>query len=143
MRLLFHLFLPVVLVAAPVPKSLQAKKTDAHLLAGRWVGVSLDGKPTTDWSLWVGEGTMSMGSGGTPADPAVAGPVVLNDDASPRQLDITWKGSNTPQVYIYKLDGDTLTMCHDQPNKPRPAEFAGGNGKCLFVFQRATEMIDK
>jgi uncharacterized protein (TIGR03067 family) len=124
------------LAAAPVPKAVK-KTDDATLMRGRWECVTLDsgGGPRPDKRfLLVGDGTMSM-TNDAPSD-AAAGPLKLDAEQSPKQFDVTWKHWNTPQKYIYQLDGDTLTMCHAQDGQPRPAEFKGGNGAHCFVFKR-------
>lgn len=124
------------LLAAPVPKQVK-KASDADLMRGRWESVSLDSgsgpKPDKRFLL-VGDGTMSM-TNDAPSD-ATAGPLKLDPDQSPKHLDVTWKGWGKAQLYIYTLDGDTLTMCHAQDNQPRPTEFKGGNGAHCFVFKR-------
>lgn len=129
-----------MLVAAPVPKAVK-KTDDATLLLGRWEGVSLDtgsGPQPDKRFLLVGDGTMSM-TNDTPSND-MAGPLKLNQDTSPKQFDVTWKGWTTAQKYIYELDGDTLTMCHAQDNQPRPTELKGSkDGVCCFVFRRMKE----
>lgn len=128
------------LVAAPVPKAVK-KADDATLMLGKWECVSLDtgsGQQPDKRFLLVGDGTMSM-TNDAPSD-AAAGPLKLNQDTSPKQFDVTWKGWTTPQRYIYQLDGDTLTICHGQDNQPRPTEFKGSReGACCFVFKRMKE----
>jgi uncharacterized protein (TIGR03067 family) len=37
---------------------------------------------------------------------------------------------------IYKIDGDTLTICASNDDKKRPTEFAGGKGVILVVLKR-------
>lgn len=131
------LFAVGLAVAAPVPKSL--KQTDAQSLDGRWECVSVDGGsgPGPDKRfLLVKDGKMDM-SEHPPVTPE--GSFTLDTTKEPRQLDVTWKGWTQAQRYIYKLDGDTLTLCHAQDNQPRPAEFKGGGGAFCFVFKRVKE----
>jgi hypothetical protein len=80
------------LVAAPVPKAVK-KADDATLLLGKWECASLDtgsGQQPDKRFLLVGDGTMSM-TNDAPSD-AAAGPLKLNQDTSPKQFDVTWKG---------------------------------------------------
>jgi uncharacterized protein (TIGR03067 family) len=65
----------------------------------------------------------------------------LDPSASPRaiDLDVTAGPDKDRKVLgIYKLEGDTLTVCVPEPGKARPKEFASkeGSGHLLFVFQR-------
>src|SRR4030095_10995451 len=60
----------------------------------------------------------------------------LSYTRSRKQFDVAWKNKPGAQQYIYKLDGDTLTICHAQPDQPRPTEFKGGKGQHCWVFTR-------
>ncbi len=128
--------------AAPVPKSLK-KKSDAELLEGRWVGVTLDGGqgPKADAMWWkvIQDGKMSSGNGTPERPPDTL--FTLDESQSPKHMDVTWKTVKEPLPYIYKLEGDTLTVCHAQPGRPRPTEFKGGGpgGQYCLVFKRVKE----
>jgi uncharacterized protein (TIGR03067 family) len=125
------------LLSAPVPKAVK-KRTDAEAMAGRWKGVSFNGQGNTEWSLVVADGKITINDAGTA--PAAA-PFALDESHSPKHLDISWKGWPNPQLYIYLIDGDTLTLCHAQPGQPRPTVFDGGgtDGRYCFVFERVKD----
>lgn len=74
------------------------------------------------------------------------GEVKLDEKASPKTCDwINFKrqdGSDAePNLGIYKIDGDTLTVCNGGPNNPRPTEFKDGdNGPPnLLVLERVKD----
>jgi uncharacterized protein (TIGR03067 family) len=71
------------------------------------------------------------------------GVVKLNETTSPRQVDwINFTSADQqefPQIPgIYKLDGDTFTVCNGGMNGTRPKEFKAGDGVLseVVVFQR-------
>jgi len=138
MRSAVALLFAVSVSAAPVPKALQ-QKSDAELLDGRWECVSLDGgaglRPEKRF-MYIKDGKMDMTDD---PPPTANGPFTLDTSKEPRQLDVKWKGWDVAQRYIYKLEGDTLTLCHAQDNQPRPSEFKGGGGAYCFVFKRVKE----
>lgn len=127
-------------VAAPVPKALKAKKTDAEMLEGRWECVSMDDgrgpqpRPGTDAILngvfYPGGNTEKLSAGLR---------ILLDSTKSPKHFDLDMSAGQTLPG-IYQLDGDTFTWCHNQPGKSRPTEFKGGDGPTFsFVFKRAKE----
>ena len=67
---------------------------------------------------------------------------LLDAKAKPAALDLKIAaGPDVGKVVkaIWKLEGDTLTVCTAEPGKERPKEFKGaeGTGHTLLVFQRA------
>jgi uncharacterized protein (TIGR03067 family) len=66
----------------------------------------------------------------------------FNPGVDPKALDIVvGEGPDKGKVYlvIYKVEGDTLTICLESDNKRRPQEFTGkaGTGCVLETWQRA------
>jgi uncharacterized protein (TIGR03067 family) len=127
-------------VAAPVPKAVK-KPDDTTLLQGRWVCVTFDSgngpKADDSYTLVVQDGKMWFGAGKTELPYA---PFTLDTSRSPKHLDVSWPTWKEPQQYVYALDGDTLTLCHAQPNQPRPTEVKGGpGGHMSFVLKRVKE----
>jgi uncharacterized protein (TIGR03067 family) len=62
---------------------------------------------------------------------------------SPKEVDfkiINPKGKEENLKGIYKLDGDTLTLCkRNIDNEDRPKEFKAGDSTLLAVFKRAAK----
>jgi uncharacterized protein (TIGR03067 family) len=132
-------FLVLVVVAAPAGSA--PKGGDAELLEGEWVSKTYENYSGRQgaagvWMLVFKGGKMGMTSGSEPPQPDC--PVTFDSARSPKQFDVAWKSKKNrePQQYIYKLDGDTLTICHAQPDQPRPTEFKGGKGQHCWVFTR-------
>jgi uncharacterized protein (TIGR03067 family) len=73
------------------------------------------------------------------------GELKLDEKSSPRKLDwVNFHGADEqefPQMPgIYKLDGDTFTVCNGGMNGARPREFKSGDGVLceVVVFRRET-----
>ena len=102
-----------------------AKKAPAKVVAAITLEVSKSNFTTRD-GVDVKEDAkvVGLGAGGKPA---------------PIDLEIT-AGSDRGKVVkgIWKLEGDTLTVCTAEPGKERPREFAAreGTGHTLLVFKR-------
>jgi uncharacterized protein (TIGR03067 family) len=137
--LLCLLALPLVAVAAPVPKALK-KPSDAKLIEGVWHRVSLDRgdgqlNTTKHWIQVTGDQFLR----GEESGPAyLFAAVALDPTQSPKHLDVIRDGAVTVR-YIYHLDGDTLTLSHGPSDQPRPTEFKGGDGQYCSVWKRAKE----
>ena len=136
-------FLAVALVAADDPPK-DAKK-EVEKLEGEWTIVSLENRgekvpeeTVKDMKLKVkGEEWVVTRDGTTVADIAFK----LDPSKDPKAIDLTFKvdGKETALKGIYKLDGDTLTLCRtDSPDAARPTAFkTTGDGGVLAVWKRA------
>ena len=136
-RMMGLLFL--IVVAGPVGSA--SNEGDAKLLEGEWASKAYENNSGRQgavgvWKLVLKDGKMGMTSGSEQPQPD--SPVTFDSTRSPKQFDVAWKSSKTrsPQQYIYKVDGDTLTICHAQLDQPRPTEFKGGKGQHCWVFTR-------
>ncbi len=67
--------------------------------------------------------------------------VKLDPSANPKAIDVTPDGGGSrdkPVLGIYKLDGDSLTICMADADLPRPVGFSSAKGskQTLMVFRR-------
>jgi len=68
----------------------------------------------------------------------------LIPDSDPPAIDLIPDGGPNREKRvraIYKLKGDTLTLCTSDPDKPRPKEFRAepGSGQTLMTFRRKSK----
>ena len=129
-----------------VPLGAQAPQALPKGLAGVWGATSVvrDGRPATDvvgHLLTFTENRFEIQA--KDGKRLYAGTFRTNPQATPQTIDFahaeseikgqTWLG-------IYKLDGDTLTICDNAPNadKGRPSAFetSSGSGHVLITFTR-------
>ena len=118
---------------------------DLDKLQGTWhvTSLELDGRPAAASSL---AGTLIVVSGATftsrMADAAYEGTISLGPSKSPKTFDLLFttgpqKGTSHPG--IYKLAGDTWTICFAMHGTARPKRFATrpGSGLALETLRRA------
>jgi uncharacterized protein (TIGR03067 family) len=114
------------------------KKDDKDRLQGEWVVVSaeLNGEKferVKDRKLVVKGDEWTAPSGGKFT-------FTLDTAKSPKRLDLKAGTDGQEQTWpgIYKLEGDTFTLCRSRgPGGERPKEFKGGEGIFLMVCKRA------
>jgi uncharacterized protein (TIGR03067 family) len=122
-----------------------AGKTDLEKLQGTWTFVSLEtgeGKaPEEEVKAFTivikdDKGTMTDGKGRTQE-----GILRLDPGKKPKEIDMTVNEDGKEEVHlgIYKLEGDTWTVCKSHPPEERPTEFAtkqGAKWPMLFVCKK-------
>src|SRR5262245_19314512 len=116
-------------VAAPGTK--EAKK-DAPGLVGEWAAeaATVGGKaenppPGTTWSFTAdGKSVRKIGDGLKTAE----GTYKADAKKDPAQVDISEGPKGSPMTGIYKVDGDTLTLCLAQDGEERPTAFESPAG---------------
>jgi uncharacterized protein (TIGR03067 family) len=128
----------------PAPAADTAKQ-EQEKLQGNWTvtaytasGKKAEAKEFAAWRLIVSGNEMTARDG---IDLLSAYVFKLDPSATPRliDLDVTSGPDKDKKVLgLYKLEGETLTVCVAEPDKPRPTAFASkeGSGHLLFVFKR-------
>jgi uncharacterized protein (TIGR03067 family) len=123
----------------------QDAKTDRDRLQGDWqlTAMTIDGRETPaektkDYRLRVRGDEYVVHITDTPRELKFK----IDPRQTPKAMDLTYQsGENKGRVNraIYRLDGDTLTMCrHREADQDRPADFESkpGSGLVLTVWKR-------
>jgi uncharacterized protein (TIGR03067 family) len=136
--LLALLLVPLLAVAAPVPKGVK-RASDAESLQGRWVGVTFDNGlgPVPDDLSWFEVTGDVLSNRARNVNEFAAQKFNLDPTHTPRRLDIDVGGGRFVRS-IYQLDGDTLRWCMSGSWDTYPTEFKGGGGFHCYEFKRAT-----
>jgi uncharacterized protein (TIGR03067 family) len=115
---------------------------EAARLDGTWSCASAinDGKPLPEETTKQLKLTLTAAGGfKTQLDERVLFDSTFKVDASkqPRQIDmIATEGDNKgqPGLGIYRLMGDTLTLCYTMPGKDRPKDFESQPGSAAYLI---------
>jgi hypothetical protein len=139
----------VVAVAVGAP-ALKPGRSPSDAPAGDWVveSTECDGVPSVPtgtksrYGVRIGAGRVTLlrlGPGGA-ADPGESQPAVFYAPAGGRkaEADVYPDDSKRLQKAIWKVDGDTLTVCEAAPGDDRPSEFTApkGSRRTLWVAKR-------
>ena len=111
------LLLAAPALAAPVPKSLKAKRPDAEVFVGTWeLAEGTNGvRPYT----WTFDEDLTMWSKSTAENGRGSKWLIkLDPDKSPKEIDLNSDG--TSYLGIYTIDGDEIRLVY---NGERPADF--------------------
>jgi uncharacterized protein (TIGR03067 family) len=128
-----------VAVAAPTP---DPSAKDLKRLQGEWrlTAATENGTeypPEQHVWTWLITGTALRELGGTRGE-VINGTIRLDATTKPPSLDLTDRDDGLTARGIYRLDGDTLTVCVRVGGGERPKEFAckAGSRTVLIVFKR-------
>lgn len=137
---------PALLLVASFTINSQGAKTDVDALKGTWTCVSgvIDGKPLPDETarqlrLVLTDDLYTTTRGD---QTLFEGKYTLEPNTSPKRIDIrSEEGENAGKSAqgIYKIEGDTHTICYTMPGHERPKDFASavGSGAFLIVWKKA------
>jgi RNA polymerase sigma-70 factor (ECF subfamily) len=126
-----------------------AAKTDLEKLQGTWVAVSLEsggGKAAEEevkgLTLVVKDDKATMTSPDGRTDDGV---LKLDPGKTPKEIDLVVNegGQDKAHPGIYKLEGDTLTLCVSHPPDERPGAFATKDGARFPIVAVFKKKADK
>jgi uncharacterized protein (TIGR03067 family) len=139
-------FVSLAFAPAPFPKPERHASDDAAAMQGEWEAVSykvwINTKERgfcqtecTGVKLTVADGMLKFSQNGRPTEQA---PFVLDRSRSPRAIDTGHgDGGRGVRCGVYKLNGDTLTICDAPAAIGRPSDFAGDKPmQRLIVLKR-------
>jgi uncharacterized protein (TIGR03067 family) len=139
-RAVLPIVILVILIGAATPA--QDAKKEAEKLQGQWVGVSWEtrgfqhpAEAAQQRKLTVKGDGWIVKQGDEPENKAA---FKIDPSKDPKTIDLTFEQGKFRKMHgIYKLEGDTLTVCLTRDNKERPKEFkTSKEDGILMVWKR-------
>jgi uncharacterized protein (TIGR03067 family) len=120
----------LLILAAAQAGNQDALKKELDLLRGTWsVHVPLGDDEVKGQFAIYGEESFEINFGGN----HVNGVRKIDPAKNPKEITLTPDGANKSLFGIYKLEGDTLTLCFGEK---RPSDFKAKEGTTLWVLKR-------
>ena len=130
MRTLASAFVvPMVLLAAATADDPAALKKEIDLLRGTWTVMGADDLKRS--FVIYGDESFEINLGGA----HVNGTRKIDPGKKPKQITLTPDGSEKPLLGIYKVEGDTLTLCFGE-KRPTAFKAKEGTSQTLWVLKR-------
>jgi uncharacterized protein (TIGR03067 family) len=122
---------------AAAPKDLDGLQGEWTMVSGRVDGVETPVSPGRAMRCTVRGEKVSFLRGDQVVEKVT---IKLDSDKSPRAIDATLESKQVAPG-IYRLEGETFTLCYTAPGKHRPSDFAAkaGSGHKLSVWRRPTK----
>jgi uncharacterized protein (TIGR03067 family) len=123
-------FVCLLILACAQAGDQDALKIEIELLRGTWtVDVPAGGDKVKGQFAIYGDESFELNLGGN----HVNGARKIDPSKNPKEITLTLDGSNQSLLGIYKLEGDTLTLCLGEK---RPTDFKAKEGVTLWVLKR-------
>ena len=139
------MLLTVLALAVTLAAPAKDGKKDQPSLVGEWAAetATVGGKPEnpppgTTWTF-TADGKSVLNVGGGKAEGGLDAKYTTDAKKDPAQVDISEGPKGMPMKGIYKVDGDTLTLCLVQEGQERPTAFESpaGSMAILITLKRA------
>jgi RNA polymerase sigma-70 factor (ECF subfamily) len=132
----------LALADKPAAIGKEADQKDGEKIVGTWAVISVEHGGHDEGGEEIKEARMIFAAGGkvtwnSPAKGEKGGTYKLDPAKNPKELTITTNEGDTIKG-IYKLDGDSLTICASEKDAARPTEFVTKEGlsAMLMVLKR-------
>jgi uncharacterized protein (TIGR03067 family) len=132
----------LLLFAALTPGQETNKELEA--LQGEWKIVSIEPRlePETSYTITIKGELWTIKAPDILGNAAAKTTIKIDPSKNPKTIDLLTKigdKERPPQLGIYKLEGNTLTVCQTRGKADRPTEFKSTDRHMLIVLKRTSK----